>query len=184
MLILSKCSLCSLKITISQKFEVKWAWGSIIMNKDSGSDRIPVELFKILKDDAAEVVHSICQHTWKTQQWTQGWKMSVSFQSQRKAVQRMLKLPHNYPIPHASMVIFKILQARLQKYMNWKHPDVQVGFRKGRGARDQIANICWIMDKTKEFQKKTSISASLTMLKPLTSWNTSDFGKFLKRWEY
>ena len=96
----------------------------------------------------------------------------------------MFKLPHNYPIPHASMVIFKILQARLQKYMNWKHPDVQVGFRKGRGARDQIADICWIMDKTKEFQKKTSISASLTMLKPLTSWNTSDFGKFLKRWEY
>ena len=99
MLILSKCSLCHLNLTISQKFKVKWARGSIIMNKDSGSDRIPVELFKILKDAAAEVLHSICQHTWKTQQWPQGWKTLVSFQSQRKAmpknVQTTTQLPHS-----------------------------------------------------------------------------------------
>ena len=99
MLILSKCSLCHLNLTISQKFKVKWARGSIIMNKDSGSDRIPVELFKILKDAAAEVLHSICQHTWKTQQWPQGWKTLVSFQSQRKAmpknVQTATQLPHS-----------------------------------------------------------------------------------------
>ena len=86
-------------------------------------------------------------------------------------------------ISHTSKVMLKILQARLQQYMNWELPDIQVGFRKGRGTRDQIANICWIIKKAREFQK-TSISASLAMLKPLTVWITTNCGKFFKRWEY
>ena len=81
-------------------------------------------------------------------------------------------------------VMLKILQARLQQYVNRELPDVQAGFRKGRGTRDQIANICWIMEKEREFQKKTSISALLTMPKPLTVWMTTNCGKFFKRWEY
>ena len=80
--------------------------------------------------------------------------------------------------------MLKILQARLQQYMDWELPDVQAGFRKGRGTRDQIANIFWIIEKTREFQKKTSISALLTMPKPLTVWITINCGKFFKRWEY
>ena len=80
--------------------------------------------------------------------------------------------------------MLKILQARLQQYMNRELPDVQAGFRKGKGTRDQIANICWIIKKAREFQKKTSISALLTMLKPLTVWSTINCGKFFKRWEY
>ena len=85
---------------------------------------------------------------------------------------------------NASKVMLKILQARLQQYMNSELPDVQAGFRKGRGTRDQIANICWITEKAEEFQRKTSTSASLTTLKPLTMWTTTNCGKFLKRWEY
>ena len=87
-------------------------------------------------------------------------------------------------ISHASTEMLKIIQARLQQYVNCEHPDIQAGFRKGRGTRDQIANICWIMEKAIEFQKKTSISALLTMPKPLTVWITINCGKFWKRWEY
>ena len=87
-------------------------------------------------------------------------------------------------ISHASKVMLKILQARLQQYMNSELPDVQAGFRKGRGTRDQIANICWITEKAEEFQRKTSTSASLTTLKPLIVWITTNFGKFFKRWKY
>ena len=103
----------------------------------------------------------------------------VSFHSNPKErqCQRMLKLPHNCTHPHASKVTLKILQARLQQYMNRELPDVQAGFRKGRGTRDQIANFCWIMEKAREFQK-TSISALLTMPKPLTVWITINCGKF------
>ena len=79
--------------------------------------------------------------------------------------------------------MLKILQDRLQQYMNQEFPDVQAGFRKGRGTRDQTTNICWLIEKTREFQKKTSTSASVTMLKPLTIWITTNCGKFLKRWE-
>ena len=85
---------------------------------------------------------------------------------------------------HDSKVMLKILQARLQQYVNREHPDVQAGFRKGRGTRDQIANIHWIIKQAREFQKKTSISASLTMPKPSTVWITRSGGKFFKRWEY
>ena len=119
------------------------------MNKASGDDGIPGELFQILKDDAVKVLHSICQQIWKTQQWPQDWK-KVSFHSNSKErqCQRMLKLPS-----HTSKVMLKILQARIQQYMNCELPDVQAGFRKGRGTRDQIANICWIIEKAREFQK-------------------------------
>ena len=96
----------------------------------------------------------------------------------------MLKLPTIALISHVAKVMLKILQARLQQYMNRELPDAQAGFRKGRGARDQIANICWIIEKAREFQKKTYISASLTMLKPLTVWITTNCGKFFKSWEY
>ena len=134
--------------------EVKWALGSITTNKPSGGDGIPVVLFQILKDDAVKVLHLICQQIWKTQQWPQDWKRSVFIPIPKKG---NAKECSNYCtialISHASKVMLKILQARLQQYMNCEHPDVQAGFRKGRGTRDQIANIHWIIEKAREFQK-------------------------------
>ena len=131
-----------------------------------------------------KVHDSICQQIWKTQQWPQDWKRSVFIPIPNKG---NAKECSNYRtialISHASKVMLKILQARLQQYMNCELPDVQAGFRKGRGTRDQIANIHWIMVKAREFQKK-SISALLTMPKPLTVWITINCGKFFKRWEY
>ena len=122
--------------------EVKWALGSITTNKASGGDGIPVELFQILKDDAVKVLHSICQQIWKTQPWPQDWKRSVFIPIPKKG---NAKECSNYRtialISHASKVMLKILQARLQHYMNRELPDVQAGFRKGRGTRDQITNI-------------------------------------------
>ena len=134
--------------------EFNWALGSITTNKANGSDRIPVELFQILKDDAVKVLRSICQQIWKTQQWPQDWKKSVFISVPKKG---NAKECSNYCtvalISHTSKVMLKILQARLQQYMNRELPDVQAGFRKGRGTRDQIANIRWIMEKAREFQK-------------------------------
>ena len=124
------------------------------MNKASGGDGIPVELFQILKDDAVKVLHSICQQIWKTQQWLQAWKGSVLIPNPRKGNAKKFSSYHTIAlISHASKVMLKILQARLQQYMNRELPDVQAGFRKGRGTRDQMANICWIMEKAREFQK-------------------------------
>ena len=158
---------------------------SITTNKASGGDGIPVELFQILKDDAVKLLHSICQQIWKTQQWPQDWKRPVFISIPKKG---NAKECSNYRtialISHASKVMLKILQARLQQYVNHELPDVQAGFRKGRGTRDQTANICWIIEKAREFQKKASTSALLTMPKPLTMWITTSCGKFLKRWEY
>ena len=135
--------------------EVKWALESITMNKASGGDEIPVELFQILKDDAVKVLHPVCQQIWKTQQLPQDWKKSVFIPIPKK---RKDKECSNYRtialISHASKLMLKILQARLQRYINYELPDVQAGFRKGRGTRDQIATICWIMEKAREFQKK------------------------------
>ena len=134
--------------------EVKWALGSITMNKASGGDGIPVELFQILEDDAVKVLHSICQHIWKTQQWPQAWKRSVFIPIPKKCSAK--EWSNNCTIAlisHASKVMLKILQARLQQYVNRELPDVRACFRKGRGTRDQIANICWIMEKGREFQK-------------------------------
>ena len=117
--------------------EVKWALGSITMNKASGGDEIPVELFQILKDDAVKVLHSICQHIWKTQQWTQDWKKSVFIPVPKKGNVKECSNYHTIAlISHTSKVMLKILQARLQQYMNCELPDVQAGFRKGRRTRD------------------------------------------------
>ena len=134
--------------------EVKWTLGNITTNKASGGDGIPVELFQILKDDAVNVLHSICQQIWKTQQWPQGWKRSVFIPIPKKGNAK--ECSNNCTIvlvSHTSKVMLKILQARLQQYVNRELPDVQAGFRKGRGSRDQIANICLIMEKAREFQK-------------------------------
>ena len=135
--------------------EVKWALGSITTNKASGGDGIPVELFQILKDDALKVPHLICQRIWKTQQWPQDWKRSAFIPIPKKGNAKECSNYHtNALISHASKVMLKILQARLQQYVNRELPDVQAGFRKGRGTRDQIANIRWIIEKAREFQKK------------------------------
>ena len=158
--------------------EIKWALESITKNKASGGDGIPVELFQILKDDGVKVLHSICQQIWKSQQWPQDWKRSVFIPIPKKD---NAKECSNYCTialtSHTSKVMPQILQARLQKYVNRELPDVQAGFRKGRGTTEQIANIRWIMEKAKEFQK-TSISTLLTMPKPLTVWITRNCGKF------
>ena len=124
------------------------------MNKASGGDGIPVELFQILKDDVVNVLHSICQQIWKTQQWPQDWERSVFIPIPKKGNSKECS---NYRtivlISHASKVMLKILQTKLQQYMNCELPDVQAGFRKGRGTRDQIANIHWMIKKASEFQK-------------------------------
>ena len=134
--------------------EVKWALGSITTKDNSGGDGILVELFQILKDVAVKVPHSICQQIWKTQQWPQDWKRSVFIPIPKKGNAKELS---NYCtialISHTSKVMVKILQPRLQQYVNCEISDVQAGFRKGRGTRDQIANIRWIMEKASEFQK-------------------------------
>ena len=160
--------------------EVKLAWGSITTNEVSGGDGIPVELFQILKDDAVKVLHSICQQIWKTQQWPQDWKMSVFISIPKKGNAKECTNYHTIAlISHASKVMLKILQARLQQYENCELPDVQSRFRKGRGTRDQITNISWIIKKARECQK-TSISALLTMPKTLTMWITINCGKFIR----
>ena len=154
------------------------------MNKASGGDGIPVQLFQILKDDAVKVLHSICQQIWKTQQWPQDWKRSVFILIPKKGNDKECSNYHTIAlILHASKVMLKILQARLQQYVNHELPDVQAEFRKGRGTRDQIANICWIVKEAGEFQK-TSTFALLTTPKHLSVWITTNCGKFFKRWEY
>ena len=161
--------------------KVKWALGNITTNKASGGDGISVELLQILKDDAVKVLHSICQHIWKTQQWPQDWKRSVFIPIPKKGNAKECSNCRTIVlISHASKVMLKILQARLQQYMNRELPDVQAGFRKGRGTRDQIADIHWIIKKAREFQKKTFTSALLAMPKSLTVWITTNCGKFLE----
>ena len=125
------------------------------MNKASGGDGIPVELFRVLKDDALKVLYSICQQIWKTRWWPQHWKRSAFIPIPKKG---NAKECSNYCtialISHASKVMLKILQARRQEHINHELTDVQAGFRKGRGTRDQIANICWIIEKARELKKK------------------------------
>ena len=134
--------------------DLKWALGSITTNKASGGNGIPVELFQILKDDAVKVLHSICQQIWKTQQWPKEWKMSVFIPIPKKGNAKESSNYHTiFLISRASKVMLKVLQASLQQYMNCELPDVQAGFRKGRGTRDQIVNICWIIKKARQFQK-------------------------------
>ena len=139
--------------------EVEWALGSITTNKASGGDGIPVELFQILKDDSVKVLHSICQQTWKTQQWPKDWKKSIFIPIPKK---RNAKECSNYHtialISHASKVMLKILQARLQQYVNRELPDGQSGFRKGIGTEIRLPTSAgsW---KKQESSRKTSISA-------------------------
>ena len=137
--------------------EVRWALESITTN--SGGDRIPVELFQILTDDAVKVLNSICQQIWKTQQRSQDWKRSVFIPVPKNG---NAKECSNYCtialISHANKAMLKIFQARLQQHVNCELPDVQAGFRKRRGTRDQIANIHWVIEKAREFQKIIYIS--------------------------
>ena len=158
--------------------EVKRALGSITINKASGGHEIPVELFQNLKDDSVKVLHSTCQQMWKTQQWPQDWKMSVFISIPKKGNPKECS---NYRAialtSHNSKIMLKILQARLQQCVNYGLPDVQAGFRKGRGTRDQIAIIRWIIKKAREFQKNIYFCI-LTMPKPLTVWITINCGKF------
>ena len=125
------------------------------MNKASGGDGIPVELVQILKDDAVKVLHPICPQIWKTQLWPQDWKRSVFIPIHKKGNAKECSNYHTIAlISHTSKVMLKILQARLHQYVNCELPDVQAGFRKGRGHRDQMAkNIRWIIEKAREFQK-------------------------------
>ena len=135
--------------------KVKWALGSITTNKASGGNGIPVELCQILKDDAVKMLHSICQQIWKTQQWPQDWKRSVFIPILKKGNAKVCSNDRTIElISHASKVVLKILQARLQQYVNHELADVPAGFRKGRGIRDQIANIHRIFKKAREFQKR------------------------------
>ena len=156
------------------------------MNKDSRGDGIPVELFQILKDDAVKVLHSICQQIWKTQWWPQGRKRSVFIPVPKKD---NTKECSNYCtialISYTSKVMLKILQARLQQYMNRELPDVQVGFRKGREMSYQIANICWFIEKARECQKNNYFCIiDYTKAFDFVCWITTNCGKFFKRWEY
>ena len=157
--------------------EVKWALGSITTNKASEGDGIPIELFQIPKDAAALNMPANLENS----AVATGLEM-VSFHSNLKERQ-CSNYRTNALISYARKVKLKFLQARLKQHMNHELPDVQAGFIKSRETRDQISNICWIIEKAREFQK-TSISALLTMPKPLTVWITTNCGKFWNRWEY
>ena len=162
--------------------KVKWALESITMNKASGGNGTPVELFKILTDDAVKVLQSLCQQIWKIQQWPQDWKRSVFIPITKKD---NAKECSNYCtialISHVSKVMLKILQARLQQYVNHELPDIQAGYRKGRETRDQITNICWIIKKAREFQKNIYF-CFIDYAKAV--WIIIKCWKLSKRWEY
>ena len=135
--------------------EVKWALERITTNKASGGDGIPVELFQILEDDAGKVLHSICQQIWKIQQWSQDWKMSVFIPIPKKGDAKEYSNYHTIAlISHTSKVMLKILQARLQQYVNLEFPDVQAGFRKGRGTRDKLPTSVGSSKKKKRVPEK------------------------------
>ena len=152
-----------------------WSQGGLRKHhyKASGGDGIPVELFQILKDDAVKVLHSMCQHIWKTQQWPQDWKRSVFIPIPKKSNAKECLNYHTIElISHASKVMLKILQARVQQYMNPELTDVQAGLEKAEEPEIKLPTS----------SRKTSISALLTMPKPLTMWITINCGKFWKRW--
>ena len=159
------------------------------MNKVGGGERIPVELFQILKDDAVKVIHSICQQIWKTRQWPQDWKSSVFIPIPKKGnakLPRMLKCSNYHTvalISHFSKVMLKILQARLQQYVNCELPDFKLVLEKAEEPKIKLPTFIG-SSKKQESSRKTSISALLTMPKPLTVWITTNCRKFFKRWEY
>ena len=147
------------------------------MNKTNGGDGIPVELFQFLKDDAVKLLHLICQQTWKTKQWPQDWKRSDFIPIPKRGSAKEYSNYHTIAlISHASKVMLKILEARLQQHMNHELPDVQVGFRKGRRTRDQIANIYWIIEKAREIQGNICFIDYTKAFE----WITTICGKFLK----
>ena len=153
------------------------------MVKASGGNGIPVELFQILKDNAVKVFHSIRQQIWKTQLWPQDWKRSGFIPVPKKAMPKSVQTTTKLHSSHVSKVILKTLQARLQQYVNWELPDVQVGFRKGRGTRNQIANFYWIIEKARGFQENMYF-CFIDYAKAFTVWIITNYGKFLRRREY
>ena len=158
--------------------EVKWALESITMNKAGGGDGFPVELFQIRKDDAGKVLHSICQQVWKTQQWPQDWKESVFIQIPKKGNAKECSNYHTIAlISHASKVILKILQARLQQYVNHELPVFKLVLEEAEEPEIKLPTYAgsW---KKQESSRKTFISALLTMPKLLTVWITMNCGKF------
>ena len=160
--------------------EIKWALGSITTNKASGSDGISVEISQVLKDDVVKVLQSVYQQIWKTQQWPQDWKRSVFITIPKKGNAKECSNYYTIAlISHTSKVMLKIPHAILQRYVNCEIPDVQAGFRKGRGTRDQIANSVG-SSKKQENSRKTSASALLTMPKPFNVWITTNCGKCLE----
>ena len=162
--------------------EVKWTLGNITTNKTSGGDKIRVELFQILKDDAVKVLNSICQQISKTQQWPQDWKRSVFIPIPKKGNAKECSNCRTItPILYTSKEMLKILQARLQQSVNCEPPYVQAGFRKGRGTRDQIANIHRIIEKAREFQKNICF---IDYAKAFDCVDHNKLWKILKRWEY
>ena len=153
------------------------------MNKATGSDGIPAELFQILKDVAAKVLQSVCQQIWKTCQWPQDWKRSILIPLPNKGSTKECANHWTVAfISHASKVMLKILHAQLQHYVNQELPDVQAGFRKGRGTRDQIANIHWVIEKARKLQK----NIYLCFTDYAKAFDFVDHKKLenLKRWEY
>ena len=166
------------------EWEVKWALESITTNKASESDGIPVELFQILKDDAVKVLHSIWQQILKIHHWPQDWKRSVFIPIPKKGIPKECSNYHtNALISHASKVMLKILQVRLQQYMNRELPDVQLDLEKAEEPEIKLPTSTgsW---KKQESSRKTSTSALLTTPKSLTMWIITNCGKCLKRWEY
>ena len=148
------------------------------MKKASGDDGIPAELFQILKDVAVKVLYSLWQQIWKTQQWPQDWKKSIYIPIAKKGNVKECSDYHTIAlISHAGTEMLKIPQWRLQQYKNRELSGVQAAFRKGRGTRDQIANICWIIEKAREFQKNmclcfTDCSKTLECVDHSQLWKT------------
>ena len=160
--------------------KVKWVLGNITTNKASGGDGIPAELFQLLKDDAFKVLHSIGQQIWKTQEWPQGWKRSVFIPIPKKGNAKEGSNYHNCTHLTRSKVMLKLLQARLQQYVNHEIPDwfyFKLVLEKAEEPEIKLPTSAgsW---KKQESSRKTSISAVLTMSKPLTVWITTNCGKF------
>ena len=154
------------------------------MNKVSGGDGIPVELFQIPKGDAVKVLHSVGQQIWKTQQWSQDWKRPVFIPIPKKGNDKECSNYHTIAlISHANKVMLQILQVKLQQYINHELSDFQADLRKGRRPRDQIVNIHWIIKKSREFQKSIYF-CFIDYAKAFDVWITTNCGKFWKRWEY
>ena len=151
-------------------------------NKASGGDGIPDELSRVLKDESVKVPHSICQQIWKTQQWPRDWEKSVFIPISKKG---NAKVASNYRtvafISHPSNVMLKILQARLQQYLNQEFPYIQAGFIRQRNKRSNCQHP--LEHRKSKSSRKTSTFSLLTMPKPLTVWITTNFGKFLKKLE-